>query len=188
MKTLRRSPYYGMILSCILLSSCNWVANKKEHVEKLVIEEVEQQIEHIEQRIDEEIEQHILPPIAEGIYSILDGIFNSPYDSIEAAKDCAEERPNPLVPVSSTTIGETGYQYSIIADTPDSVLSHIDASFFEVTDRHYPLTFPFFLKYSEILGYLSLDINYCKFSNLPSEYGVFPYKEIFQIGVHDQFL
>ena len=80
--------------------------DKKERVEEVVTKEVEYQIEHIEQRVNKEIEQHILPPIAEGISCILNGIFNSPYDSIEEAKYCSDQRPNPLIPISLINKGK----------------------------------------------------------------------------------
>ena len=174
MKKLRRSLHYTMISSCILINSCDWLENKKEQVE---------------QKITEEIDQHIFEPISEEIHDFAEEIISPSYDSTAAAEYCDELRPNPLKPVSLQNIPEIGYQYSVLSNTPDSVLSHIDASFFEPTKNFFPLRFPYFLKYSgETLDYFHLNIGYCQFSDLPSQNGIFPYKEIFQLAISDQYL
>lgn len=169
-----RSLHYILILSCVLLNSCDWLENKKEQAE---------------QKISEEIDEHVLEPIAEGIYEIGEEIFNPPYDSLAAEEYCAELRPNPLRVASLQDISEIGYQNSVLANTPDSILPHIDASFFKTTNTFFPLKFPYVLEYSGVtLDYFHIELGYCQFSDLPYQSVMFVCKEIFQLAMYEQYL
>ncbi len=173
MKQLGRALRNTIFICCTLLCSCNWLDNKTEQAE---------------QKISEEFEQHVLDPISEEIHEIAEAVFNPPYDSVAANAYCAELRPNPLRIASLQDIPEIGYQYSVLANTPDSVLSHVDASFFEARDHFFPIKFPYFLEYSgETLDYFRIEAGYCQYSNLP-QFGIVPYKEIFQLSLLDPYL
>ncbi|MFT5818899.1 MAG: hypothetical protein ACI8ZM_000120 [Crocinitomix sp.] len=182
MKKLRRFQYCAMIFSCVLVCSCNWLENKKERAEDGIIEEFEDMKEQVEDKIIEGLVQHVLEPITPSFEEIFS------YDSAAAAESCTELRPNPIRPASLQDIHETGYQYSVLANTPDSVLPHIDGSFFEATDKFFPLTFPYFIENSGgKFNDFRLKTGYCQFSDLPSQNGK-NYNQISHLAIYDQYL
>lgn len=170
----KRHLYYTLMFCCGLVCSCNWLEEKKEQVE-----------DEVSQKVDE----YVLEPIAEGIYEVGEEIFSPAYDSVVADEYCEELRPNPLRPVSFENVSEVGYQNYVLSNTTDSVLPHLDASFFEQTEEFFPLNFPYYLDYSgKTLDYFHLEIGYCEYSDLIYEYGIYPYKEIFQMAISEQYL
>ncbi len=170
----KRYLYYTLLFCSVLICSCNWFAEKKELVEE---------------KVSQGIDEYVLEPIGEGIYEVVEEVFSPTYDSVAAVEYCEELRPNPLRPVSFENTSRVGYQNYVLSNIADSVISHLDASFFEPTKEFFPLSFPYYLDYSgKTLDYFHLEEGYCEYSNLPYENGIFPYKEIFQLAVSEQYL
>lgn len=174
MKKIRTPLRKIIIFFCILLSSCNWLENKKEQAK---------------QKINKTLDQQVYEPIREEVKEFTKDIFYPTYDSTLAAEHCAELRPPLLRPASLKDVSKIGYQYSVFLNTPDSLLSHIDASFFRPTEKFFPIRFPYSLVYSgETLDYFHLDINYCQYSDLSSPDKTYIYQEIFRLAIYNQYL
>ena len=174
MKKIEQSLTYIVAVSLTLVLGCNWLDNKQEQVE---------------QKMKEEFTEHVLAPIAQEAYDLVEEAISPAYDSTAAAEYCAKQRPNPLSPISAGSVSDIGYQQSVLASTPDSLRAHIDAAYFAATDKYLPLRFPFYLDYEgPVLGYARFKIGYCQFSDLPFHNGVFPYREIYELAIADPFL
>lgn len=105
---------------------------------------------------------------------------------------CSSERPHQITPLEKGDISNNGFNNWVKLNTPDSIFSSIDSSYFSFSEGKYsgrfPLCFPYYLDYHPILGYFNLKTGECKFSSLPELDSIYNYDEVFEIAISNQYI
>lgn len=168
--------YIVVSLFLLQLSACDWGDDKADKVSEKVDEGV--------QIVQDELVEHVIAPL---LQPVVEGIFEVFAEDTLPPEPCAG--PDKIVPIAANHPKLNNFTKHIVLTTPDSILSQVDQSFYiyETQDRM-PLYFPYYLDYSETLGFFNLRKNYCDYSRLDS----FNYRvnidEIDQIQLIDQWL
>lgn len=108
------------------------------------------------------------------------------------SKSCFRYRPCEITPISKDSIPNVGFNNWVKKNTPDSLVSFIDSSFFTFElnkfSGHLPLKYPYYLDYSVDLDYFLLFVGDCEFTSLPQIDLRYTFDEIFQIAISDNHM